>query len=171
MGESMSEPKPLGRPSGYNDEYAKQALKLCRMGATDRELADFFEVCEKTLAVWKLKHKGFIKAIRSGKDEFDTKLVEGSLKHRAMGYDHEETKVLVVGGEVVEHKVVKHYPPDTAAMIFWLKNRDKNRWRDRQDVEHTGNVGHSFKMIVHGTEKIEGKVSEKLAEGVEEEDA
>jgi hypothetical protein len=25
-------------------------------------------------------------------------------------------------------------------MIFWLKNRKKVDWRDKQDIEHSGNV-------------------------------
>lgn len=33
-----------GRPSGYKPEYAEQARKLCLLGATDQEIADFFEV-------------------------------------------------------------------------------------------------------------------------------
>lgn len=32
-----------GRPSSYSDTYPKQAEKLCRLGATDQEIADFFE--------------------------------------------------------------------------------------------------------------------------------
>jgi hypothetical protein len=32
-----------GRPSLYRDEFAEQARKLCLLGATDRDLAEFFE--------------------------------------------------------------------------------------------------------------------------------
>lgn len=32
-----------GRPSSYQPEYAEQARKLCLLGATDQEIADFFD--------------------------------------------------------------------------------------------------------------------------------
>ena len=35
----------------------------------------------------------------------------------------------------------KHYPPDTTAAIFWLKNRQKSKWRDKQDHEISGPDG------------------------------
>ncbi len=35
---------------------------------------------------------------------------------------------------------IKHYPPDTTACIFWLKNRQRDKWRDRLDHEHSGEV-------------------------------
>lgn len=33
-----------GRPTKYKKEYDDQAFKLCLLGATDKEIADFFEV-------------------------------------------------------------------------------------------------------------------------------
>lgn len=35
---------PGGRPTKYKPEYVEQSAKLCALGATDMELADFFEV-------------------------------------------------------------------------------------------------------------------------------
>lgn len=42
--------------------------------------------------------------------------------------------------EILEKKVVKEVKPDTTAGIFWLKNRKPTVWRDKQDVEHSGNM-------------------------------
>jgi hypothetical protein len=36
---------------------------------------------------------------------------------------------------VVVH-YTEHCPPDVAAAFIWLKNRDPDRWRDVQNVEH-----------------------------------
>ena len=44
-------------------------------------------------------------------------------------------------GQVTLTPIIKHYPPDTTAAIFWLKNRKTDQWRDKQDVEHSGSVG------------------------------
>ncbi|MDL5066676.1 helix-turn-helix domain-containing protein, partial [Clostridioides difficile] len=38
-------------------------------------------------------------------------------------------------------RVTKHVVPDTTAQIFWLKNRKPAEWRDKRDIEHSGNLG------------------------------
>lgn len=41
---------------------------------------------------------------------------------------------------VVTKVVSKMVVPDTTAQIFWLKNRKPNEFRDKRDVEHSGNM-------------------------------
>ena len=41
-----------GRPKKYDPEFAKQASKLCELGATDYELAKFFGVSTLTVQRW-----------------------------------------------------------------------------------------------------------------------
>lgn len=48
-----------GRPTEYKDIYAKQAEKLCVLGATDSDLANFFEVSTRTITRWKAEHPEF----------------------------------------------------------------------------------------------------------------
>jgi hypothetical protein len=31
---------------------------------------------------------------------------------------------------------MEHCPPDIAAAFIWLKNRDPERWRDAQQIDH-----------------------------------
>lgn len=121
-----------GRPSKYKPELDEQAEKLCRLGATDKEIAAFFGVRESTLNNWKLKHPSFVESLKRGKDEVDG-LVEQSLFRRAMGYSHQSEKVFQYQGAIVRAKTVEHYPPDTTACIFWLKNRQPDSWRDRRE--------------------------------------
>lgn len=102
------------------------------MGATDRDIADFFEVSESTLNNWKLKHPAFLESLKRSKDEADA-LVEQSLFRKATGYTHASEKVFQFQGEIVRADTVEHYAPDTTAMIFWLKNRQPDRWRDRRE--------------------------------------
>jgi hypothetical protein len=47
----------MRRPTVYREEFAKQALELCQMGATDMELGEFFAVSIRTLHTWKAKHE------------------------------------------------------------------------------------------------------------------
>ena len=48
-----------GRPTLFKEEYLEQAYKLCLLGATDADLADFFGVDEDTINLWKRTHKDF----------------------------------------------------------------------------------------------------------------
>lgn len=142
-----------GRPSKYKPEFAAQAEKLCRLGATDAQLADFFEVSISTINLWKVEHATFSESVKLPKAEADEK-VEQSLYKRAMGYEHDEVDIRVIEGKVVETPIRKFYPPDTAAMIFWLKNRKKAEWRDR--IEQS--VTHSFENMTD--EEIEARIEE-----------
>lgn len=134
---------PAGRPSKYKPEYIDQAYKLCQLGATDVELADFFGVTEKTLNNWKDAHPEFLQSLNDSKEQADSRVVK-SLYQRACGYEHPEDKIFNNQGEKMIIPTVKHYPPDTTACIFWLKNRQKEDWRDKTESEVTG----SFNITV-----------------------
>lgn len=125
-----------GRPSRYRSEFAEQVYTLCAKGFLDGDLADFFKVSESTINNWKLAHPEFLESMKAGKDEFDVSVVEGALKHRATGYSHPSVDIRVVNGELVQTTVTKHYPPDTSAAIFFLKNRNPARWCDKQQLDH-----------------------------------
>jgi len=129
----------MARPSKYKPEFIKQVEKLCALGATDIEIADFFEVSVATLYRWKNEYPEFCESLKVSKEIADDR-VERSLFARANGYEHDEVDIRVVAGEVVQTPIRKFYPPDTTACIFWLKNRRQSAWRDKQDVEHSGNV-------------------------------
>lgn len=131
-----------GRPSSYRAEYAQQAVKLCRLGATDKDLAAFFEVDEATINRWKLAHPEFCESLRDGKAIADAEVAE-KLFRRATGYEHKAVKIVADAKTGAEHQVeyVERYPPDTTACIFWLKNRRPDLWRDRIDNTHSGPNG------------------------------
>lgn len=116
--------------SKYIQEYDLQAEKLCKLGAIDKELAGFFEVTEQTINNWKNDHPTFFESLKSGKLLADAE-VASKLYHRAIGYEHTDTKFATHEGKITDQKeYTKHYAPDTVAAIFWLKNRDPARWRD-----------------------------------------
>lgn len=131
--------KPVGRPSSYKREYAEQAYKLCLLGATDKEMADFFQVAESTLNLWKQKHPDFSESITRGKLLADAEVAE-KLFQRAKGYSHEAVKIFNQQGVEMVVPYVEHYPPDTQAASLWLRNRQPAKWRDKQDIEHSGEV-------------------------------
>lgn len=124
-----------GKRGVYRPEFAKQAAKLCELGATDQDLADFFGVIERTITNWKNEKPGFAKAINEAKAQADARVVK-SLYQRALGYSHKATKFFQHDGEILEKDYIEQYPPDTTACIYWTKNRMPKEWRDRQEVEH-----------------------------------
>lgn len=146
----------MARPTDYKPEYDEQAKKLCLLGATDREIADFFGCDERTLNRWKEKHDSFAIALKTAKAEADSRVVE-SLYRRALGYEHDEMHITAYEGEVIQTPITKHYPPDTVACIFWLKNRQPEAWRDVKAVEHSGSINHK-----HATELTEAEIDQRL---------
>lgn len=140
-----------GRPTKYKEEYAEQVYKLCLLGATDEKIADFFDVEVSTINNWKLKHKKFLEAVKKGKDAADAEIAS-SLFHRARGYSHNAVKIMTVangdnmGSRIEEIEYTEHYAPDTTACIFWLKNRQKDQWRDKTEQEVTVKGGIALKL-------------------------
>lgn len=132
-----------GRPSKYKDEFTEQAYKLCLLGATDKDMADFFNVDEATINRWKQSNEEFCKSLKEGKQQADS-VIASKLFHRAFGYSHPEDKIFNANGQPLVVPTVKHYPPDTTAAIFWLKNRQPAMWRDKVETELSGNVGISI---------------------------
>ena len=67
--------------------------------------------------------------------------VADRLYQRAMGFEHDSVEIKVVDGGIVEVPVRKVYPPDATSAIFWLKNRQPDKWRDKTTTELTGRDG------------------------------
>jgi hypothetical protein len=153
MAQKKTPPKKRspGRPPTFREEFSELAYQQCLCGATDADLADFFEVSEKTINAWKKQHPHFGEALKKGKDLADGK-VANALYLRAIGYTHPEEKIFCSDGEIVRAETIRQYPPDTPAAIFWLKNRQKARWRDKIDHEHGGSVGFSLKDVIERAE-------------------
>lgn len=131
-----------GRPTEYREQYNEQARKLCLLGYTDVELADFFNVSEQTLNTWKQKYPIFLESLRKGKDIADAE-VAAKLYERAIGYQHEAVKIFADPRTGMEHIVpyIEHYPPEVKAAIYWLNNRQKNRFKNDPSDKDPGGPG------------------------------
>lgn len=118
----------VGRKTKYKKEYDELAFNYSLLGATDVEMASFFEVSERTLNTWKNDHESFLQSLKAGKEEADGHIAK-ALYHRAKGYSCPEEKVVMVDGQPETVEITKHYPPDTAAAVVWLGNRQGGRWK------------------------------------------
>lgn len=135
-----------GAPTKYNPDFARQAEVACAEGGfTGPKLAKLFGVARSTINEWMVTHQNFSDAIKKGKEAWDNLRVEDSLLKRSLGYKYDETTKepsIDDPKKLITTKVVKkEVAADTTAMIFWLKNRQPQRWRDVKGVEVSGKDG------------------------------
>lgn len=126
---------PAGRPTKYDPSFNDMAYKLCLLGFTDAELATFFEVHEDTINEWKNVHEAFSVSVNKGKAIADAE-VANSLHKRAVGFSYEEN---TYEKGLLTKTVEKEMAPDPGAALNWLKNRQPDKWRDKQHVDVTTN--------------------------------
>ncbi len=121
-----------------------------RDGLTDEQIADNIGIRRPTLYDWKNKHTDIADALKKGKEVID-RHVENALLKRALGYQYDEVTResetqrdpetgALVKVMVETKRVTKEVQGDTTAQIFWLKNRRPDKWRDKQEIGHSGSV-------------------------------
>lgn len=146
-----------GRPSKYESQVKPRLLEIegwCRDGATDEIIAKNLHISLSTLGEYKKKFPEFSEAIKNTKDVADIK-VENALFQRAIGYNAKVVKHVKVkrvdfdpetGRKTGEHEELVpvedevHIPADTTAQIYWLNNRKKEVWKQKQEVDHQGGM-------------------------------
>jgi hypothetical protein len=128
-----------GRKTVYSPRMAAIAGKCCERGLTDLEVADVLGIGLATLYRWKLDYPAFARVFKLGKAAADDR-VERSLYSRAIGYDYIAEKATMTrhGPKTMRYRA--HIPPDTAAAVWYLKNRRPDRWRDSFRHEHTASL-------------------------------
>lgn len=154
----------MARPTDYRKEYAEQARKLCLLGYTDKQLADFFNVNERTINRWKIDHPEFCQSIKKGKEVADIEVIE-SLYKRAVGFEYDEMELKTDGNAKSKRVIKKLVIPDTTAQIFWLKNRQPEMWRDKQEREITGKNGGAIQQVIYTPDdykKAQEELEDKL---------
>jgi hypothetical protein len=122
----------FGRPTLYKPEYNGLAHNYCLLGATNAELAEFFDVAPRTIGNWIASVPEFAASVREGRAFADAKVARG-LYERAVGFKHKVERTVLHRGEERTIKNTVRYPPDTQACIFWLRNRRPQTWQPRAD--------------------------------------
>lgn len=130
---------PLRSLHEHRAEILAEAKELGLSGATDFEAAEALGISVMTLNRWKARDPGFASALQLGKDIADGR-IEATLYHKARGYTFRSEKIFQHEGRVIRAETIEHVPPSDTAMIFWLKNRQRDKWRDTQNLEADVNV-------------------------------
>ena len=149
--------KKMGRPKdevSLYDKYIKGKEEIliadCRNGADQAGLAKRLGIGFTTFKRVLRLHPELREMLKEGNEEADLK-VESALYRRAIGYEFEETasevRIDPSGGANTTYvkKTKKSIPPETVAQIFWLKNRNPEKWRDRQ--EHNVSVNPFLELM------------------------
>lgn len=136
---------------------------MAKDGATNIQIADAIGVTSRTIDYWLAKDHDLFRAIKDNKNVADM-MVEASLFQRAIGYQRrasrqylekklvhdEETGEAELKTVMIDHEYIEHLPPDTVAGIFWLKNRQPERWREKPQEPDPKDNGQT--TIVYDTE-------------------
>lgn len=132
-----------------------------RDGLTDEEIAGKIGIRRETLYAWMKKYPNISNALKRGKEVIDYE-VEQALLKKSLGYTIDLKKTFKVKRSIYDKNTGKkikeyeelvtgydqmHVPPDTTAQIFWLKNRQPEKWRDKRDVEHSGNINNPMEGL------------------------
>lgn len=151
--------RKMGRPTAYKPEYVELGQKLAKFGATDQEMADFFEVNVATLYRWRNTHEDFRDAISASKEGVDQR-VERSLYQQAIGYERTAVKILLPAKSrkplAVEYR--EHVAPNATAAMFWLKNRQSDKWKDVSTSQVTGANGEAIQIEQTAKGEVVGEI-------------
>lgn len=131
--------------------------RFARQGLNDKQIAKNLGIALSAYYNYQNQYVEFLEALKRGKHPVDIE-VENSLLKRALGFEYEEKHTEIEIGSDGQPKpakiktVKKFIPGDTTAMIFWLKNRNPENWRDVNIQELTGKNGKEISIIVQSKE-------------------
>lgn len=119
----------------YSDGVDRVAYKMRLLGANETSIAEAIGCSTEQLTAWRHEHPSFAKAWNEGGELADAEIAKAFYR-RAKGYSHPAERIFydAKAGEVVRAEYIEHYPPDTAAAIRWLANRQPKLWREKMEV-------------------------------------
>ena len=181
-GDLMAE-KKVKRTSGKqkwkewseNEDNQRVLSAWSRAGMTDVEIARQIGFSRSTLIEWKKKYPQISKALLDGKD-FADRLVEDSLYKKAMGFyvfeqkafkvkniEYDESGKKISEKEELQTAEERHYiEPDIKAIIFWLKNRKPEIWKEKIEENSVDEEGSGVLILTPSqVEKISREVKDE----------
>lgn len=100
-----------------------------RDGLSEEQISHNMGINQRTLTDWKSKYSPISLALKKGREVVDYE-VENALYKKATGFYIDEEHCDKDGNVFT---IQRYYPPDTAALIFWLKNRRRHAWKDKPE--------------------------------------
>jgi len=164
--EKVKKPFPKSKRIGrkkitIEEQHCWIAEQACTIGATVDDLSRMFGVTIPTISRWMRDDYKFFIAVKNGRDRFDTEKVESSLLKRAQGYEKDITEERVTKDGKIRCIKTLHFAPDVGAAIFWLCNRNPQRWKQiaqarfQQMNLYTGTGSEQQKKTQEGGEALD----------------
>jgi hypothetical protein len=97
-----------GRPTKLTQSVRKKVARLAPLGLTDKQFSAVLGVAESTFNLWK-KDQEFSESLKACKEDADVHVVSSLYSQALLG--------------------------NPTACIFWLKNRQPDKWRDKAEVD------------------------------------
>ncbi|CEN29818.1 MAG: helix-turn-helix transcriptional regulator [Paraclostridium sordellii] len=114
----------------------EEVRKWAKDGLSDKQIATNLGIAYSTFREYKKKFSALSAPLKEGK-ACAVKQVENALFKKALGYEYEEvTKEICMNEETGKQElkitkvVTKRVHPDTTAIIFYLKNRMSDKWKN-----------------------------------------
>jgi hypothetical protein len=137
--------------------------KWRRRGYTIENICKLLKISMSSVYRLRKKYSDFDNALEEGKEQLLIRLEE-SLYARAKGYDVVESKQHMekMGNKEISfvEKTTRHIHSDSC-LIFALKNLQPEKWRDKHEVEHSGDIGVMFLDDIENMDDYEEYGDEK----------
>ena len=108
---------PVGRPSKYDPKYCAMAVNFLRDGYSVTALAGKLGVARSTVFKWAEENEEFSDALKTG-------------QALAALFWEDRLRDVAMTGE-----------GNATAAIFGVKNRSREEWRDKHEVDHSSTDG------------------------------
>lgn len=153
----------------YNEAKIQECAEWVRVhglmehgGATLQEFCRDMDIGADAYYEW-MKKAEFAEAIKRAKQAFRDALEKNivtSMAQAATGYEYEETSTEYGNAEgkpYIKKKTVtkKRVQANVAAGIFLLTNIAPERWKNRQNTEHTGQIDTGITFVVENEEQVD----------------
>ena len=131
--------RPAGAPINPRSEYVPQFCQVVKtirgtLSGTVEECAQACGVSVRTIRQWQARHPEFDEAMEIGKQRMVGNLVD-SLYKRALGYEIEEERALIVDKKLRRIGVTTHVPANPACLFFALENLDPANWHNPMKMD------------------------------------
>lgn len=134
----------MGRPTKFKEEYCDALIEHMEKGYSFESFAGKLRVSKQTLYTW----------VESNPDFLDAKSIGTELARlywEGLAIDHMDGRISKRDRTYIEETVKERNGPVTINIdagyfnntlwIFNMKNRFKQEWRDKQELEHSGPDG------------------------------
>jgi hypothetical protein len=120
---------PAGRPTSYDPKFCEMLIEHMAKGYSFESFGSVTDTCKDTLYEWVKVHPEFSDAKKRATEKsrywWESQGIDNILNKKQMTKDSEGNTVLV------------ETSLNAAAWIFNMKNRFKEEWRDKQEIETT----------------------------------